>query len=435
MHSPGKVSGRRRLRVALERGAHLLGFAIIAWLLFDALREKPDQRVELASPDLLSEELVRWSTTATPALVHLQLARSIPPLQREWLAALTATGTSLSWEGDSIPPLAVAIEPLADPAGRTHIQVAAPTGSTVVLENEMGVVDTATAGVAGARFVTYYSIPQVGVRTGPALAVAMQRDSLALGRILVVGRAGWEGSMVAGTLEERGWKVDVRLALSPKGDVVQGEPIRRLEPARYAAVVMLDTTSLLEPAQLVRYVREGGGLIVTARTGALPALAPLRVARNGRAIPSVEPFDTTLAEPRRSLALNSLILADGALPLERRDDLVAVAARRVERGRVIALGYDETWRWRMGGGGTALQEYRDWWAGLVAAVAYAEPQPIPADRAPDEAPLASLVQFLGPASTQPISAATSTPPYGWLFAALAAASLLMYLSRRLRGAP
>src|SRR5690554_7580693 len=59
---------------------------------------------------LFRSELRRWSTVAAPGEVHLTLDRAVPPAHREWLAALAAAGTRVTWDGDSVPPLAVRSE-------------------------------------------------------------------------------------------------------------------------------------------------------------------------------------------------------------------------------------------------------------------------------------------------------------------------------------
>ena len=436
MPSRVEPGARPRARVWLERAAHLLGLAIIVWLLVDSLGPGPGTGGELVEAGALADELRRWSTVAAPDEVHLTVDAAVSPPYREWLAALAAAGTRVSWDADSVIPLAVALDPIPDPGGGTRIWAAAPPGTVLVLEDEVGPIDSVEAGAAGARFVTHTPITAARVRAGAFAAASVQRDSIGFGRVLVVGRAGWEGAMVAGALEERGWEVDVKLALSPKGDVVQGGPIDALDPARYSAVVLLDSAALVGPAQLARYVREGGGLVMTARAAAAASLAPLRVGRTGRTVAPVEPFDTASAEPRRSLALTSIVPAADAVPLELRGDLVAVAARRVERGRVVVLGYDDTWRWRMAGGADGLDQHRAWWAGLVASVARVDRAPLPDAGLADEAPLASLVQLLGTPSLRPMDAAPPrSPAYGAAFAILATALLLQWLSRRLRGAP
>src|SRR5690606_4826781 len=153
------------------------------------------------------------------------------------------------------------------------------------------------------RFSTSSPLRAVRVRSGGFVAESVLRDSISFGRVLVVGKVGWESGMVTAALEERGWEVDARLALSPKGDVVQGAPPGVLDRAGSSAVVVLGRAAFVGPARLVRYVREGGGLVITARAASAAALAPLRVGRAGRIVAPVEPFDTSAADPRRSLGL------------------------------------------------------------------------------------------------------------------------------------
>jgi hypothetical protein len=425
-----------RLRVVLERVAHLLGIAIIAWLLFDSLRPQPERSVEVVAIDELATSLGRWSTASAPERVHLLADSTIAQLHRQWLAALVGAGTEVSWEGDAIIPLAATVNAVPDPDGGTRIVAAAPRGTMVILEDDVGVIDSVQAGAAGARFLTHTPVSAVRVRAGASTAESAPHDSVGFGRILVVGPVGWESSMVIGALEERGWEVDARLALSPKGDVLQGGSRVAPDTGRYSAVVVFDSVSLLEPAQLVRYVREGGGLVITARGSTAPALTPLRVGSIARRVPAVEPFDTAHVEPRRSLALSSITAAADALPLEMRDDLWAVAVRRVERGRVAMVGYDDTWRWRMAGGRDGLDQHRAWWAAVVGAVAHVEYAPRRAVRSVDEAPLANMVQLLGAPSRGPAQAEVEEHgiPYGIVFAVLSALLLLLWLSRRLRGA-
>lgn len=102
-------------------------------------------------------------------------------------------------------------------------------------------------------------------------------------------------------------------------------------------------------------------------------------------------------------------------------------------------GYDETWRWRMAGGDEAVAAHREWWSRLVAAIAYA---PLvrrsgTSDATLDEAPLASLIDALGPASAYD----TRLVPHNdgglvtrVLFGLIVASLVLEWTSRRLRGA-
>ena len=105
----------------------------------------------------------------------------------------------------------------------------------------------------------------------------------------------------------------------------------------------------------------------------------------------------------------------------------------------MQLGYDETWRWRMAGGDEAAASHREWWSRLVAAVAYAPlvRRSATSNTVLDEAPLASLIDALGPATAY----TTQLAPHNdgslvtrALFGLIVASLLLEWTSRRLRGA-
>ena len=80
--------------------------------------------------------------------------------------------------------------------------------------------------------------------------------------------------------------------------------------------------------------------------------------------------------------------------------------------------------------------HREWWAGLVSAVAYAPIAARPAGFGSDNAPAAALFGALGPMTANP---GGPREPAGrrdqtWLFALIVAALLAEWASRRLRGA-
>src|SRR5439155_1311169 len=58
-----------------------------------------------------------------------------------------------------------------------------------------------------------------------------------------------------------------------------------------------------------------------------------------------------------------------AVPLEGQAAGVATAVRRAGAGRVLSIGYDESWRWRMLGGTSGLPAHRAWWSRMVGLVA------------------------------------------------------------------
>jgi hypothetical protein len=171
-----------------------------------------------------------------------------------------------------------------------------------------------------------------------------------------------------------------------------------------------------------------------ARIAALAPVAPGGVGRRVAGVAGAVASGT----PRNGLGAFAVASprAD-AIALESRDDVLLVAARRADAGRVLQTGYDETWRWRMAGGDDAVRAHRDWWSRLVGAVAYAPVVPARSNRrfTGDEAPLAALHAALGePApSVAPVAEGDGSRTTRVLFILVAAALLLEWLSRRLRG--
>lgn len=146
--------------------------------------------------------------------------------------------------------------------------------------------------------------------------------------------------------------------------------------------------------------------------------------------------------PRTALAIGPLRgLTSDAVPLERTPNgEIAAAARRVGNGRVLQVGYGDTWRWRMAGTDEdPVSAYREWWATMVSSVAYASRTPHAAPDALEPTPLATLISVLGPAtpmSSTRVSLLWLDPRWlAWLFVVAPAALLLEWTSRRLRGIP
>jgi hypothetical protein len=246
--------------------------------------------------------------------------------------------------------------------------------------------------------------------------------------VVVLGMAGWETKFTIRALEERGWIVESRVALAPRLATGLGQPFP-LDTARHAAVIALDSSAGVYAGNLLQYVRSGGGLILGEAASAY--LARLAPAGGGDLIrPAFAPSGRPVS--RQLLGFRSLPrLRDGAAVLESRAGRVAVAAWRVGAGRVAQSGYRETWRWRMEGGETGLGDHRAWWAGLVATVAY---RPSVADQSSmNPAPLASLIQELGPPSALPSGRHTRSL-WPLALAALVISLFGEWLSRRLRGA-
>jgi hypothetical protein len=410
-----------------------VGVLALLWLAFRALSGGPAAvHLEARSSELYAE-LARWSSSAAPHTVHVEGDGAWDAAARDWLAALPGAGTRVSWSGAGPLPVAIAADPVADPEGATRAAAAAPAGTRMVLADQVGPLDSIQPAGGGARFLARSAPRLLTLAAGSARAVTAVPDTLVLGRVLVIARAGWESKFVTAALEERGWTVDARLFLRPGRDVRQG-PGLPLDTSRYAAVIVLDS-GLAEPRAMSGYVRSGGGAILSMRAARDPGLAQLTAGTRGAEYPGLMPFDTAAPEPHRSLALTPILPRSDAVVLERSGPRVAVAARRLERGRALTFGYHDTWRWRMSGGDGAAGAHRDWWADLVSLVARTGRVPVPNDVLTDEAPRAALAARLGPQAEGP----ANVPGRRWpgdplLFGVALAALFSEWLSRRLRGA-
>lgn len=420
----------------------LLALSIGIAAALTALHGRPEDRARGGS-GAMRAELHRWSSVENPARVHV-VFDSVPQADvRDWFAALPKAGTDVSWEGMSLAPVALSVEPVVDPKHLLRVRVAAMPGSRVAVTDSLGPIDSLFARGAGAVLTAADVEGTVRASVGGTNASAARRDSIAVRSVLMLGVASWEGKFVMASLEEHGWRVDARFGLAPTGDVVQGATTVHIDTSRYAAVIALDTFAVRYRAQIAEFVRRGGGFIATGEAAALPAFASLLPASAGTAIPGAA-FDEDSLSPRRMLALTPLLqLKRGAVAIEAADERVAVAAWRVANGRVLQVGYLNSWRWRLGGGEPTdtVRDHRRWWSAMVSSVAYTPrwDLKVPGDRPTDAMPVASLVEALGPAKSQEGSS-------GWrsgmlvdprflttLFSLIVGALLVETASRRLHG--
>jgi hypothetical protein len=412
-----------------------VALAALAALLWRAVRPVAPGDVDVARGDM-RVALDRWTLSA-PAEMRVILDATPDASTRDWLRALARAGGSVRWSASRpMTAAAVAAEPAAEPNGVTRVRLASAAGEAVSIGDDAGIIDTLPRG--GATELELATVAGTIRATGATFtAMTDARDSLVLRPVLVLGAAGWESKFTVAALEERGWRVASRVRVAPNIEVTQG-PLGTIDTARYAAVVVLDSTAASLGPDIARYARAGGGVILggaAARVGTIAAVAPGGVARRVAGVAGA----VASASPRTGLAAYPIASPRrDAVVLESRDGSVMVAARRVDAGRVIQVGYDETWRWRMGGGGEAALAHREWWSRLVAAVAYAPLVPrASAPSALDETPLASLIDALGPAAPldSRLVPRTNDARITWTLFALVVASLLAeWTSRRLRGA-
>ncbi len=384
--------------------------------------------------------LVRMLLAASGAgavTAHATAAGALDPVTRDSLSALARAGERVTWSG-SVAPVAATSEPVRDPSARTRISFAGPVGgaasSRATIADSLGAIDSVDA--SGATSTTGGSLVTAGlagtVRVGNARTIA--RLGAAPGRVLVLGRAGWEAKFTIAALEEAGWIVDARLQLVDTLRVTQGRATGAPDLAQHAAVVVLDTAVGAHAAAIVRFVRAGGGLVLSGEGARAPALASLAPGRAG-AETAGERDAFERDEPTHALALFPLTaLAPDAVVLERRDGAVASAARRIAGGRVIQSGYAETWRWRMQAERDGPAGHRAFWNQLVANAAAGGASARPSTLL-DEAPLATIVQRLGPAVADSPSIAPAAPRLPIWLGLLALVLLLAeWASRRARGA-
>ena len=384
------------------------------------------------------EEAVRsalrdWSTVAVPDKVRLRFDSTPSPVVRDWMAALPGAGSAISWES-SLDEIGISVEPIADPNGTSRIWIAAPAKSRVALADSLGPVDSAVVRKIGSSAGPFSIHGDVHAALRGTTAISALGDSLVIRPVLILGRAGWEGKFLAASLEEYGWKVDARLFVSPRNEVVQGSAAT-IDTSRYAAVVVLDSSASRYAAAIEQYVRRGGGLIVVGEGASMRALSAILPGGTGNELPSDVFTQTNM---RAALALRPLInLKPDAIPLERRGNRIAIAARRIGKGRVIQVGYVDAWRWRMEGRGDPVEDYRNWWSSVVSGAAYAPRIARDSVRVTDAAPIVTLVSALGPPSAREIRLGVGDGGRWmvFLFVVAVMALVLETASRRIDGKP
>jgi len=429
------LSRAERVRRVGEHALRLTAMVAIATLLWRATRPPVASGVEVARGDLRGA-IARW--TVSPAMeMRVVLDAAPDPDTRDWLRALARAGGSVHWSSSRpIGAAAVVAEPAVEPNGVTRVRLAAGSGEAVSVADDAGAIDTLPRG--GARELELGAVAgAVRVSGITFTATSYARDSVVLRPVLVLGVAGWESKFTIAALEERGWRVASRVRVAPNIDVTQG-PLGAIDTARYAAVIVLDSMAASSSTEIARYARAGGGVILggsALRNAAFAGIAPGRVGARVAGVAGA----VTSAAPRAGLGGYPVSSPSAdAVVLESRDGVAMIAARRLDAGRVMQVGYDETWRWRMAGGDESTAAHREWWSRLVAAVAYAPL--VPRESRPttiDETPLASLVDAVGPSTPMEgrLAAHADNGWITWMLFILVAASLLAeWTSRRLRGA-
>ena len=429
------MPSRAELRSGVETALRALSIAILALMLWVSLDRGRTESIASAHSANLAAAVRDWSASGmAPDRVSLDLQRNPVPAHRDWIRALAHAGTQLSWSGQ-LPAAAVSVQPVPSPRGGFTVLAAAPAANRVSIEDDLGLIEGASAAAGGAGFHLPMASGNVIARAGGTTARASLPDSVRVGRLLILGAAGWETKFVTAALEEDGWRVDAEIRVAPGVSVSQGNS-SPIDTARYSAVVVLDGTAASRASDIARYVASGGGLVLSGGAASVDAFASLRAGAPGRIqSPSAtegEPGSVTVASLAR---FPITALRSDAIRLASDNGETVSAARRHFAGRVLQSGYSDTWRWRMSGGDDSPADHRSWWTNLVASVAYA-PAVKRSVIVTDNAPYAGLVAALGPPARQPgsnLASAAGSISLWLLFAILSLSLLGEWASRRLRG--
>ena len=386
-------SPRSRFELACRVGV----FALLGWLLGASVIPSGGRRADTVNGAGLERRLPVWTRLPSNVALHANLDVTPAAATIDWLAALGHSGHSVTWTGTPTP-LAVAAEALADPRGGTSVHVAAPAGSSVVLRDDASVLDSVRIANLGVSVTASDVVGSMVAGVRGETAKVRAPDSVHVRSVVVVGGAGWEGKFIVAALEERGWHVIARFAVAPSVDVGQNAALV-LDTARIAAVIAVDTLLGRFGGAIERYVRSGGGLVLAGSSSLAASASRLAPGALGaRFRPAVLPADTIGLGATGFYPVASL--ERDAIALERRTGGVSIAARRVGAGRVIQVGYDDSWRWRMAGGPGSEVAHRAWWSRLVSGVAYAPPAGAD-ETGTSAAPLAAMIARIGPARPLP----------------------------------
>src|SRR5687768_12138877 len=163
---------------------------------------------------------------STPSAVH-----------REWLAAIAAAGTEVTWSGD-LAPIVIGASTVPEPEGRVRVAIAANDGARVVLSDGLGVIDTVAANDGSSAALLRTATGFLSASSADSRGVATLPPPSRVRKVLVLGSAGWETKFVIAALEEAGWSVDARIRVAPGVETVQGTGLAP-DTARHSAVIAL----------------------------------------------------------------------------------------------------------------------------------------------------------------------------------------------------
>jgi hypothetical protein len=419
-------------RAFVEAMLRVVSVMVMATLAIRFWLGVPGVRLEAtASTQTLDSALAAWSRVA-PRRATLRASLTPNATQRDWLLALRRTGSELAWTAEDTLGSALVVEaaPLAE--GLSRLALLGTPEQNALISDRLGRVDSIRIGRMGAAWVRLRPLGTIRAALSTSSPVTAERDSLVAKPLLLLGSAGWEAKFVAAALEEDGWSMSSRMTVAP-GAVVRQGTSATIDTASYGAVIVIDSVSPLDAGMISRFVNEGGGLLASGpgvRHPSLRRLLPRQSSEIAGILGGLQgPF------PRSGLNTRTLVAFGNNVVFERRNGAVIVSALRVGSGRVVAAGYDDTWRLRMvPADERAPRAHREWWSSMAGNVV--QVRLVPRETPPvDEAPYAATVAALGrPLPVGELPDGSSPFPWDELLAAVGAAALLgEFLSRRLRG--
>ncbi len=419
----------RRLAEGMARAAVFAALAVALWR---ASRTDGGGTSTIAAASRMVDRAIT-SALSAPTVVALDISADagMSHWQRDALAALRRAGVVVRWQGAQ-PPLAMEAVRDREPEARARLMVIGAATSAVVLADSASVIDTVRTADATVDVGTL--VGAVRAALGSYAAQTQAPDVTPRRAVMVLGRASWESKFVMAALSEAGWTVRGRIPAAPNV-AVSDEFLMPLDTARYDVVVMLDSSSADLAGGIARFVAQGGGLVAVGEASWVRVLSGLLPAQAGERRPGrILLADDTVTPP--DLPVRPLRgLRRDALALDGERGRVTLAARRAGLGRVLSVGYDDSWRWRMLGGESGKAAHRAWWSRAVGAVA---PERADAAMRPndDAAPRAALINALGSDSrlgTKGVQASVEPTPLP-LLVVLVLALLAEVASRRFRGA-
>ncbi len=432
-----------KLRQPVEVVARLLALGLLVCALWIVVRQSaaPLQVRELPASDVESEVPALIRAGASQLTVRMDRVPS--RVMRDVLRALARSGYAVAWLSETPDALALSVEPIAGPDARSRVIVMGNVPDPITLVDAGGILDSTTApGSSRAVIGSVRGTVSARARTTSAHVRSVAAD--APKPVLVLGRVGWEAKFVIAALEEAGWRVAGELLVTPARPAIGVAPVvvrtaetgpPQLDTARFSAVVALDGSAFGYAERIRAFVVQGGGAILGAEAiRDVPGLSSISPGRAGDAR-TVLIGALSSRPPRDGLTGWTLQPSTDAVPVEYNRGELMVVAMREGLGRIVAIGYGDTWRWRMEGGDGAVDDHRRWWSDLVASVTPVRVSvPSVAEVAHDPAPLATWVHTFGAPARTALPALSQVRVIPWLVVVAALLLLAEWTSRRLRGA-